>query len=81
MAEFKHGTTVTTQHRRDMEAYQAYKCKDRVAWILMRNSMKTDLMLHFKNHYKAMTVEDTMKIPFGGASTTKLRQLTLKFDA
>ena len=35
------------QHRRDMEAYQAYKRKDRVARILMLSSMRNDSMLRF----------------------------------
>ena len=43
MAELKHGNTV--QHRRDMEAYQAYKRKDRVARILLLSVMRNDIML------------------------------------
>ena len=35
------------QHRRDMEAYQAFKRKDRVACILILSSMRNDLMLRF----------------------------------
>ena len=38
MVEPEHGTT--TQHMRDMEAYQSYKLKDRVARILMLSSMR-----------------------------------------
>ena len=34
----------TAQHRRDMEAYQAYKRKDRVARILLLSSMRNDIM-------------------------------------
>ena len=64
-----------------MEAYQAYKRKDRVACILMLSSMRNDLMLHFENNRLAMAVWDAVKIQFGGTSTTRLRQLTLKFDA
>ena len=54
MVEPKHGTT--TQHRRDMEPYQAYKRKDRVACILMLSNMRNDMMLCFKNNHSAMTV-------------------------
>ena len=43
MAKLKHGNTV--QHRRDMEAYQAYKRKDRVAHILLLSVMRNDIML------------------------------------
>ena len=40
----------TTQHRRDMEAYQAYKRKDRVARILLLSCMRNDIMLRFERH-------------------------------
>ena len=79
MVEPEHGKT--TEHRRDMEAYQAYKCKDRVARILMLNSMRNDLVLCFEKHYLALEVRDAIKVQYGGTSTTRLRQLTLKFDA
>ena len=79
MIEPKHGTIA--QHKRDMEAYQAYKRKDRVALILMLSSMRNDLMLRFENNRSAMAVWDAVKIQFGGTSTTRLGQLTLKFDA
>ena len=79
MVEPEHGTTA--QHRRDMEAYQAYKIKDRVARILMLSSMRNDLMLRFDNNSSAMAVWDAVKIQFGGTPTTRLCQLTLKFDA
>ena len=78
MVELEHGTTA--QHKQDMEAYQAYKLKDRVARILMLTSMRNDLMLHFENNHSTMVVWDVVKIQFGGTSTTGLRQLTLKFD-
>ena len=74
----KHGTNA--QHMRDIEVYQAYKRKDRVARILMLSSIRNDLMLHLENNRSAMVVWDTVKIQLGGTSTTRLRQLTLKFD-
>ena len=64
-----------------MESYQAYKCKDRVARILMLSSMRNDLMSHFENNRSAMAIWDAVKIQFGGTSTTRLHQLTLKFNA
>ena len=70
----------TAQHRRDMEAYQAYKRKDRVAHILLLSSTRNDIMLHFERHYSAQVVWDVVKVQYGGTSTTRLRQLTLKFD-
>ena len=79
MVEPEHGTTV--QHRRDIEVYQAYKRKDRVACILMLGNMRNDMMLCFENNRSAMAVWDVVKIQFGGTSTTRLHHLTLKFDA
>ena len=79
MVEPEHGTTA--QHKQDMEAYQAYNRKDRVDRILMLSSMRNDLMLRFENNCSAMAVWDVVKIQFGGTSTTRLRQLTLKFYA
>ena len=79
MAEPKHGTSA--QHKRDMEAYHAYKRKDTVSRIRMLSSMRNDLMLHFESNRTAMVVWDAVKIQFGGTSTTRLRKLTLKFDA
>ena len=63
-----------------MEAYQDYKRKDRVTRILMLSSMRNDLMLRFENNLLAMAVWDVVKIQFGGTSTIRLHQLTLKFD-
>ena len=70
----------TAQHRHDMEAYQAYKRKDRVAHILLLSSMRNDIMLRFERHHSAQTVWDAVKVQYRGTSTTRLRQLTLKFD-
>ena len=58
--EPKHGTTA--QHMRDMEAYQAYKCKDKVACILMLSSVINDMMLRFENNCSAMPVWDVVNI-------------------
>ena len=60
MAEPEHGNNA--QHRRDMEAYQVYKCKDRVARILMLSSMRNDLMLRFEKHRSALAVWDNVKV-------------------
>ena len=69
-----------TQHRRDMEADQAYKRKDRVACILLLSSMRNDIMLRFERHLPAQIVWDIVKIQYGETFTTRLYQLTLKFD-
>ena len=60
MAEPKHGNT--TQHRGDMESYQAYKCKDRVARILLLISTRNDIKLHFKMHRSTQIVWDAVKV-------------------
>ena len=46
MVEPEHGNTA--QYRRDMEAYKAYKRKDRVARIPMQSNMHTDAEQHEK---------------------------------
>ena len=38
-------------------------------------------MLCFENNRSAMAAWDAVKIQFGGTSTTRLCQLTLKFDS
>ena len=70
----------TAQHRHDMEAYQAYKRKDRVARILLLSSMRNDIMLHFERHRSTQAVWDAVKVQYSETSITRLRQLTLKFD-
>ena len=52
----------TAQHRRDMEAYQAYKRIDYVARILLLSSMRNDIMLHFERHHSAHAVWDAVKV-------------------
>jgi hypothetical protein len=37
-------------------------------------------MLCFERHRFAQTIWDAVKIQYGGTSTTRLRQLNLKFD-
>ena len=54
MAELEQGNTA--QHRRDMEAYQAYKRKDRVARILLLSSMRNDIMLRFERNCSAQAI-------------------------
>lgn len=70
----------TLQHRRDIDAYQSFKNKDRVARILMLSSTRNDLMLRFFKYRTAKEVWDAVKLQFGGTSTTRLRSLNLKFD-
>ena len=77
MAKLEQGNIA--HHRLGMEAYQTYKCKDHVAHILMLSSMSNDIILYFERHHSAQSVWDVVKIQYGGTSTTRLRQLTIKF--
>ena len=56
-----------------MEAYQAYKRKDRVARILMLSSMRNDLMFRFEKHRLVLAVWDAVNVQYGGTSTIRLR--------
>ena len=58
-----------TQHRLDIEAYHAYKCKDRVAPIFMLSNMRNELMLRFEKHRSSIIVWEAMKIQYGGTAT------------
>jgi len=78
MAEPEQGNTA--QYRLDMESYQTYKHKDRVDQILMLSNMRNDIMLRFERHHLAQSVWGAVKIQYGGTSTTRLCQLTIKFD-
>ena len=60
MVESEHDNTI--QHRCDMEAYQAYKNKNRVAPILLLSSMRTGIMLRFERHRSIQAVWDTVKV-------------------
>ena len=54
----------TTQYRQNMETYQAYKRKDRVAHILLLSSMRNDIMLRFERHHSAQAVWDVMNVQY-----------------
>jgi hypothetical protein len=62
----------TAHHMFDIEAYQTYKHKYRVARILMLSSMSNDIMLRFERHCSTQVVWDVVKIHYGGTSTTRL---------
>ena len=70
----------TAQHRRDLEAYQAWKKKNSIARITLLSSMQDDLMCEFEEHVTAQGMWLALKEKFGGTSATKVRRLTIKFD-
>jgi 16S rRNA C1402 (ribose-2'-O) methylase RsmI len=63
-----------------MKAYQTYKHKDRVARILTLSNMRNNIILYFEKHRLTQSVWDIINIEYGRTSTTRLHQLTLKFD-
>ena len=70
----------TAQHRRDQEAYVAWKKKNSIARITLLSSMQDDLMCEFEEYTTAQEMWIALKEKFGGTSATKLRRLTIKFD-
>ncbi|XP_035541682.1 uncharacterized protein LOC118344684 [Juglans regia] len=70
----------TSQHRRDMEAYQAWAKKDRCACFTMLSSMHNDLIGEFENYPTAQYMWNHLKITYEGTSTTRLRALALRFE-
>ena len=70
----------STQHRRDLEAYTAWKSKNSTARITLLSTMKNDLLCEFEEYETAYSLWIALKDKFGATSATKLRQLTIKFD-
>ena len=70
----------STQHRRDLEAYTAWKSKNSIARITLLNTMQNDLLCEFEEYETAYSLWIALKDKFGGTSATKLRRLTIKFD-
>ncbi|XP_028782485.1 uncharacterized protein LOC114738591 [Neltuma alba] len=71
----------TAQHRRDQEANQAWKKKNSIARITLLSAMADDIMCKFERQKNAQAMWIALKDKFGGTFTTKLRRLTIKFDA
>ena len=78
MDEPEEGTTA--QHRRNNEAYAAWKKKNSRARIILLSAMSDDIAKEFKVYEKSMDFWNALKERFGGVSLTKLRSLTIKFD-
>ena len=78
MDEPEEGTTA--QHRRDREAYEAWKKKNSTARITLLSSMDNDIMKEFRKYDLAKDMWSTLAEKFGNTSITKLRSLTIKFD-
>ena len=79
MVEPEQGTTA--QHRRDQEAYQSWRNKDRHARYTMLSAMHNDLIGEFEKYETAHDMWEALKQKFGITSLAKLRGLTMKFDS
>ena len=78
MMQPKNGNT--TQHHRDLEAYESWVKKDRCACFTILSSMHNVLIGEFENYPNAQKMWNQLKIAVGGTSATRLRALTLKFE-
>ena len=71
----------TAQHRRDLDAYKAWKKKDSTAKGILISSMVDDLAFEYESYLTAHAVWVALKEKYSGVSLSKLRQLTIKFDS
>ena len=71
----------TAQHRRDLDAYKAWKKKDSTAKGILISSMVDDLAFEYESYLTAHAVWVALKEKYNGVSLSKLRQLTIKFDS
>uniref|UniRef100_A0A2N9H4Y7 CCHC-type domain-containing protein n=1 Tax=Fagus sylvatica TaxID=28930 RepID=A0A2N9H4Y7_FAGSY len=70
----------SAQNRRNLEAYQSWRKKDRCARFTMLSNMHNDLIGEFESYGTAQDMWIALKAKFGGTMVTRLRALTLKFD-
>jgi hypothetical protein len=71
----------TAQHRRDRDAYAAWKKKNNTARITLLSSMENDIMREFNDYQSAREMWEALRACFGNVSVARLRQLTIKFDS
>ena len=67
-------------HRRNREAYEAWKKKNSTSIITLLSSMDDDIMREFRKYEITKDMCSALSERFGGMSLTKLRSLTIKFD-
>ena len=79
MTELEQGNMA--QHRRDHEAYETWKRKNSTARITLLRSMDDDIIRGFRKYENIKDMWSALFERFGGTSITKLRSLTIKFDA
>ena len=71
----------TAQHKRDKEAFAAWKKKNSLVRITLLSSMENDVMREFRRFDNAKEMWEALVARFGHTSVTKLRQLTIRFDS
>ena len=71
----------TAQHKRDKEAFAAWKKKNYLTRITLLSSMENDVMREFRRFDNAKEMWEALVARFGHTSVTKLRQLTIRFDS
>ena len=77
MTEPEQGSSA--QHRRDQEAYVAWKKKNSLARITLLSGMQDDLLIEYEVFQTAHEMWETLKEKYCGLSATKLRELIMKF--
>ena len=75
MTELPKGNS--TQHKKDLEAYGAWKIKNRSARILLLSTIEDNFMCEYEEYQTAHQIWNALKEKYGGTSTTKLRRLTI----
>ena len=70
----------TAQHRRDLEAYQNWRKKDRCGHFTMLSSMHNDLLNEFEQYMVANEMWQALANKYGVVSSIKLRELNMKFN-
>ena len=65
---------------RSLDTYAAWHKKDSRARIILLSSMDDDLIVEYQQYQTAKEVWDQLIFAFGGTSTTRLRNLVLKFE-
>ena len=71
----------TTQHKRDRDAFAAWKKKNSIARITLLSSMENDIMREFRHFENAKEMWKALTARFCHTSVIKLRQLPIRFDS
>ena len=60
--------------------FAAFEVKDKAARITLLSCMSNNLLLRFERYRTTRELWQAVQLQYGGTSTTRLRQLTIKFD-